>query len=178
MNRELKRIQPGDLPTVSTLTSEIAAWKIAEKTEIATRLKAIEHGGDFLARAEALQAIERQHPGVSKYVAFVIGLLVCLDFTALVMKLSHLISTHAAYEYTAEALRARDLVAVHQLHDEATVARERVAGQAQADQEVDRFGIEVDRDIRMLKHEARWRRFAQSSAAAESSSSSGPRRVA
>ena len=80
----------------------------------------------MLARAQALTAIERQHPEVSRYVLFVLGLFVCLDLIALVMKLSHLLVTGAVYEEVAAELRERDRLAAHRLREETAHLRKRI----------------------------------------------------
>ena len=89
-------------------------------------MNAIAHDQDLLARAQALSTIEKQHPEVTRYVVFVLGLFVCLDLVALVMKLSHLLVGGAVYEEVAAELRERDRVEAHRL-------RERDGGPAQAD---------------------------------------------
>ena len=78
---------------------------------------------DLLARAQALSTIEKQHPEVSRYVLFVLGLFVCLDLVALVMKLSHLLIGGAVYEEVAAALRERDRLQAHRLREQTAVLR-------------------------------------------------------
>ena len=60
-------------------------------------------------------------PGGHEYILFVLGLFVCLDLVALVMKVSHLLITGAAYEEVAAALRERDRLEAHRLTEETAV---------------------------------------------------------
>src|SRR5262249_55154859 len=76
---ELDRDRPGDRQKIAALRANIADWQSREQTESRTRVDAIAGDRDLLARAEALSAIEKQHPEVSRYVLFVLGLFVCLD---------------------------------------------------------------------------------------------------
>ena len=92
--------------------------------------RAIANDQDLLARAQALSAIEKQHPEVTRYVLFVLGLFVCLDLVALVMKLSHLLVTGAVYEEVAAALRERDRLEAHRLREQTAVMRERITGRS------------------------------------------------
>src|SRR3954452_15426887 len=94
----LLRARPVDRTRIETLDAKIRDWQAAETAETANRVHAIDQDQDLLARAQALSAIEQQHPEVSRYVLFVLGLFVCLDLVALVMKLSHLLITGAVYE--------------------------------------------------------------------------------
>ena len=116
-----------------------------EATETRTRVGAIAHDQDLFAKAQALSAIEKRHPEVSRYVLFVLGLFVCLDLVALVMKLSHLLITGAVYEEVAAALRERDRLEAHRLRAEVAVLRKRITGEAQADEDVDEVRIDVER---------------------------------
>lgn len=148
--------RPKDAAEIAKLQRNIAIWQNAEQSEITSRTNAIVNDTDLLARQEALQAIEKKHPAVSKYVDFVLLFFIALDLVPLTMKLSHLFSTGGPYEQAAAALRARDLVDVHQLNHDTATRRHRATEQARADQEVDRFRIGVDRDAAITEQEARW----------------------
>src|SRR5262249_61186821 len=105
---QLRQDRPVDQRKLADLESKIADWQHSESKETTSRVAAIAGDRDLLARAQALSAIEKQHPEVTRYVLFVLGLFVCLDLVALVMKLSHLLITGAVYEEGAAELRERD----------------------------------------------------------------------
>ena len=112
-------------------------WQQSESIETRTRVTAIAHDQDLLAQAEALSTIEKQHPEITRYVVFVLGLFVCLDLVALMMKLSHLLIGGAMYEEVAAALRERDQLEAHRLRERTAVLRKRISGEAGADADVD-----------------------------------------
>jgi len=145
----LNRNRPVDRKKIAGLRAQIAEWQTREARETNTRVGAIARDRDLLARAEALSAIERQHPEVSRYVLFVLGLFVCLDLVALVMKLSHLLVGGAVYEEVAAALRERDRLEAHRLREETEVLRKRITGEAQAESDVDDVRIDAERARRI-----------------------------
>jgi len=145
----LKQDRPIDRQKVTALKTQIEAWRTREASEASTRVGAIAKDKDLLAKAEALSAIERQHPEVSRYVLFVLGLFVCLDLIALVMKLSHLLVGGAVYEEVAAALRERDRLAAHRLREQTEVLRKRFTDEARADADVDEVRIDAERDRRI-----------------------------
>lgn len=149
--RNLDQDRPIDRQKIAALKAQIGAWQSRESTEASTRVKAIAGDRDLLARAEALSAIERQHPEVSRYVLFVLGLFVCLDLVALVMKLSHLLVGGAVYEEVAAALRERDRLAAHRLREQTSVLRKRFTEEARADTDVDEARIDAERDRRIAE---------------------------
>ena len=104
--------------------------------------------------ATALSAIEKQHPEVTKYILFVLGLFVCLDLVALVMKVSHLLTTGATYEEVAAALRERDRLEAHRLTEETAVLKKRLTKEAKAEEDVDDVRIDADRARRIANEEA------------------------
>jgi hypothetical protein len=57
------------------------------------------------------------------------------------LKLTHLFSTGGAYERSAAALRANDLVEVHRLAERATVLTRRITLEARAQEEADEHRI-------------------------------------
>src|SRR3954451_4284247 len=126
----LLRAAPVDRTRIATLDAKIRDWQAAETAETANRVHAIDQDQDLLARAQALSAIEQQHPEVSRYVLFVLGLFVCLDLVALVMKLSHLLITGAVYEEVAAELRERDRLQAHRLREETAALRKRITREA------------------------------------------------
>ena len=80
-----------------------------------------------------------------------LGLFVCLDLVALVMKLSHLLIGGAVYEDVAAALRERDRLAAHRLREQTAVLRKRFTDEAGADADVDEVRIDVERDRRIAE---------------------------
>jgi hypothetical protein len=152
----LNAAKPRDANQINYLTTRIGGWRSAEKTEIHKLVAAIDGDKDMLAREQALSAIEKKHPEVTKYVLFVLGLLICLDLTPLLGKMMHLLVTGAAYEEMAAALRATERVEAHHLLEQAAVLRNRYSTQARADEEVDQVRIDVDRERRIAEEEAKW----------------------
>jgi len=57
------------------------------------------------------------------------------------LKLTHLFSTGGAYERTAAALRANDLVEVHRLQERANVLTRRITLEARAQEDADELRI-------------------------------------
>ena len=145
----LARDRPGDRAKIAGLTAKISDWQQSESAETRARVTAIAHDQDLLARAEALSTIEKQHPEVTRYVVFVLGLFVCLDLVALMMKLSHLLIGGAVYEEVAAALRERDRLEAHRLRERTAVLRKRISGEAGADADVDEVRIEGERTRRI-----------------------------
>jgi hypothetical protein len=141
----LRRDGPLDRQKLAILSAKIEDWQRSEAEETTSRVNAIAGDQDLLARAQALSAIEKQHPEVSRYVLFVLGLFVCLDLVALVMKLSHLLITGAVYEEVAAELRERDRLEAHRLREETAVLRKRITLEAQADADVDEARIDGER---------------------------------
>jgi hypothetical protein len=138
-----------DRTKVAALRAKIADWQTSETLETRSRVNAIAHNQDLLARAEALSTIEKQHPEVTRYVVFVLGLFVCLDLVALMMKLSHLLIGGAVYEEVAGELRERDRLEAHRLRERTAVLRRRITGEAGADAEVDEARIAGERTRRI-----------------------------
>jgi len=151
----LARDRAVDGRRIAALQAKIDDWQRSETKETSTRVAAIAQDQDLLARAQALSAIERQHPEVSRYVLFVLGLFVCLDLVALVMKLSHLLITRAVYEEVAAELRERDRLEAHRLRAQTAVLRDRIAGEARAHADVDEVRIDVDRSRLIAEHQAK-----------------------
>jgi hypothetical protein len=127
---ELRRDHPVNQQKIAALNASIDDWRSGEVSETAGRVNAIRQDEDLLARAQALTAIEQQHPEVSRYVMFVLGLFVCLDLIALLMKLSHLLVAGAVYEEVAAELRERDRLAAHRLREETAALRELITREA------------------------------------------------
>jgi hypothetical protein len=142
---ELKRARPQIEATIAANRSKIAAWRTAESSQIANRVATIKADRDFLARQAALDRVEKASPAVTKYVQFFLAFLIALDLVALMLKLTHLFSTGGAYERSAAALRASDLVDVTRLHERATVLTRRIRLESESQQRADqvRLGGEV-----------------------------------
>jgi hypothetical protein len=127
----LERDRPAERKRVAALTAQIDGWREAQAAETKARVDAISNDHDLLAKAEALAAIEREHPEVTRYILFVLGLFVCLDLVALVMKVTHLLVTGAVYEEVAAALRERDRLEAHRLRVQTAVLRDRITAEAE-----------------------------------------------
>ncbi len=151
----LERQLPQDRKKVAALKGQIDDWHRAEATETQARVGAIANDQDLLAKAQALSAIEKQHPEVTRYVLFVLGLFVCLDLVALVMKLSHLLVTGAVYEEVAAEMRERDRLEAHRLREQTAVMRERITGEARTAAGIDQARLEVERVRGIVEEEER-----------------------
>jgi uncharacterized protein DUF4407 len=138
---ELKRARPQIEATIAANHRKIAAWRIAESSQIANRVATIKADRDFLARQAALTRVEKANPAVTKYVQFFLAFLIALDLVALMLKLTHLFSTGGAYERSAAALRASDLVEVHRLQERANVLTRRITLESEAQQEADELRL-------------------------------------
>jgi hypothetical protein len=145
---ELKRARPQIAATIAANRRKIAVWRTAESSQIANRVATIKADRDFLARQAALGRVEKASPSVKKYVEFFLAFLIAIDLVALVLKLTHLFSTGGAYERSAAALRANDLVEVHRLQERATVLTRRITLEARAQEEADELRIrgEISRE--------------------------------
>ena len=145
---ELKRARPQIAATIAANRRKIAVWRAAESSQIANRVATIKADRDFLARQAALDRVEKASPAVTKYVEFFLAFLIAIDLVALMLKLTHLFSTGGAYERSAAALRANDLVEVHRLQQRATVLTRRITLEAQAEQDADELRIrgEISRE--------------------------------
>jgi hypothetical protein len=138
---ELKRARPQLEAAIAANQRKISVWRAAESGQLANRVAAIKADRDFLARQAALERVERASPAVRKYVEFFLAFLIAIDLVALVLKLTHLFSTGGAYERSAAALRANDLVEVHRLQERANVLTRRITLESQALQDADELRI-------------------------------------
>src|SRR5215470_4118296 len=138
---ELKRARPQIAATIAANRRKIEVWRTAEASQIANRVATIKADRDFLARQAALDRVEKASPSVKKYVEFFLAFLIAIDLVALMLKLTHLFSTGGAYERSAAALRANDLVEVHRLQERATVLTRRITLESQAQQDADELRI-------------------------------------
>ena len=145
---ELKRARPQIESTIAANRRKIEIWRAAESSQIANRIATIKADRDFLARQAALERVEKASPAVRKYVEFFLAFLIAIDLVALMLKLTHLFSTGGAYERSAAALRANDLVEVHRLQERANVLTRRITLQSQALQDADELRIrgEISRE--------------------------------
>ena len=145
---ELKRARPQIEATIAANRRKIEVWRAAESSQIANRIATIKADRDLLARQAALERVEKANPSVRKYVEFFLAFLIAIDLVALMLKLTHLFSTGGAYERSAAALRANDLVEVHRLQERANVLTRRITLQSQAQQDADELRIrgEISRE--------------------------------
>ena len=141
---ELKRARPQIAATIAADRRKISVWRAAETGQIANRVASIKADRDFLARQAALERVEKANPSVRKYVEFFLAFLIAIDLVALVLKLTHLLSTGGAYERTAAALRRTDLVETHRLEQRASVLTSRITHEARAQEEADELRIRGD----------------------------------
>ena len=137
----LKRARPQIDATIAANHRKIALWRAAESGQIANRVATIKADRDFLARQAALERVEKASPAVRKYVQFFLAFLIAIDLVALMLKLTHLFSTGGAYERSAAALRANELVDVHRMQERATVLTRRITLEARAQEEADEIRI-------------------------------------
>ena len=154
---ELKRARPQIAATIAANRRKVAVWRVAESSQIANRVATIKADRDFLARQAALDRVENASPSVKKYVEFFLAFLIAIDLVALLLKLTHLFSTGGAYERSAAALRANDLVEVHRLQERATVLTHRITLESRAQQDADELRIrgEISRDPEFESDELR-----------------------
>jgi hypothetical protein len=148
----LESARPQVAATIAAGRAKIEVWRAAETEQVAKRVAAIKADRDFLARQAALDRVENAHPAVKKYVEFFLAFLIAIDLVALVLKLTHLLSTGGAYERSAAALRATDLVEVHRLQERATVLTRRVTLEARAAEREDELRIRGEVAL-MTEHE-------------------------
>jgi Domain of unknown function (DUF4407) len=144
---ELKRARPQVAATIAANHRKIAVWRTAESSQIENRVATIKADRDFLARQAALDRVEKASPSVKKYVEFFLAFLIAIDLVALLLKLTHLFSTGGAYERSAAALRANDLVEVHRLQERATVLTHRITLESRAQQDADELRILGDTSL-------------------------------
>jgi Domain of unknown function (DUF4407) len=137
----LKSARPQIRATIAADRHKIALWRATETAQIAKRVAAIRADRDFLARQAALERVEKASPAVKKYVEFFLVFLIAIDLVALVLKLTHLLSTGGAYERSAASLRATDLVEVHRLQERANVLTRRITLEARAQEAADELEI-------------------------------------
>jgi hypothetical protein len=145
---ELKRARPQIEATIAANRRKIEVWRAAETGQLANRVATIKADRDFLARQAALDRVEKASPSVKKYVEFFLAFLIAIDLVALILKLTHLFSTGGAYERSAAALRANDLIEVHRLQERANVLTRRITLESRALQDADELRIrgEISRE--------------------------------
>ena len=137
----LKSARPQFAATIAADQRKIALWRAAETAQVANRVATIKADRDFLARQAALDQVEKANPAVKKYVEFFLAFLIAIDLVALVLKLTHLLSTGGAYERSAAALRAMDVVEAHRLQERAAVLTRRITLEARAEEDADELRI-------------------------------------
>ena len=133
----LKSARPQFAATIAADRRKIALWQATETAQLANRVATIKADRDFLARQAALDQVEKANPAVKKYVEFFLAFLIAIDLVALVLKLTHLFSTGGAYERSAAALRAMDVVEAHRLQERAAVLTRRITLEARAEEDAD-----------------------------------------
>jgi hypothetical protein len=137
----LKSARPQFAATIAADQRKIALWQAAETGQVANRVSTIKADRDFLARQAALDQVENANPTVKKYVEFFLAFLIAIDLVALVLKLTHLLSTGGAYEKSAAALRSVDVVEAHRLQQRSNVLMRRITLEARAEEDEDELRI-------------------------------------
>ena len=137
----LESDQPQFAASIAADRRRVALWQAAETSQIAVRVSTIGADRDFLARQAALDQVENANPSVKKYVELFLAFLIAIDLVALVLKLTHLFSTGGAYERSAAALRATDVVEAHRLEERAAVLTRRITLEARAQEDEDELRI-------------------------------------
>jgi Domain of unknown function (DUF4407) len=137
----LKSAQPQIAATIAADRRKIALWQAAETGQVTNRVATIKADRDFLARQAALEQVEHANPAVKKYVEFFLAFLIAIDLVALVLKLTHLFSTGGAYERSAAARRAIEVVDAHRLQERAAVLTRRITLEARAEEDDDELRI-------------------------------------
>jgi hypothetical protein len=140
----LKAARPQFAATIAADRRQIAIWQTAETGQVANRVSSIKADRDFLSRQAALDQVEKANPSVTKYVEFFLAFLVAIDLVALVLKLMHLFSTGGAYERSAAALRATDVVEAHRMQERANVLMHRISLEARAEERADELRLRGD----------------------------------
>ena len=97
----LKRVRPGLEATITAAQKKIVAWRATESAQLESRIAAIKADRDFLSRQAALERVEKENPAVKKYVEFFLLFLIAIDLVAIMLKLTHLLSTGGVYEKIA-----------------------------------------------------------------------------
>jgi Domain of unknown function (DUF4407) len=137
----LESARPQFAATIAADQRKIALWQATETSQLANRVSSIKADRDFLARQAALDQVERAHPDVKRYVEFFLAFLIAIDLVALVLKLTHLLSTGGAYERSAAALRGMDVVEAHRLEQRAAVLTRRITLEARAEEDADELRL-------------------------------------
>jgi hypothetical protein len=137
----LRSAGPQFTATIAADQQEIALWQAAETGQVANRVSTIKADRDFLARQAALDQVERANPTVKKYVEYFLAFLIAIDLVALVLKLTHLLSTGGAYEKSAAALRSMDVVEAHRMQERSNVLTRRITLEARAEEDADELRI-------------------------------------
>jgi hypothetical protein len=145
----LKRDRPGLEAAIGAAQAKIANWRATESAQLTSRVAAIKADRDFLSRQAALEHVQKENPAVKKYVAFFLLFLIAIDLVAIILKLTHLLSTGGAYEKTAAALRAQDVVGAHRLQTDADVTMRRITLEGRAQMAADErrlAGVALDEE--------------------------------
>ena len=158
----LKNALPGFESTIAADQRKITVWQTTETAQVANRVSSIKADRDFLARQAALDQVEKANPSVRKYVEFFLGFLVAIDLVALVLKLTHLLSTGGAYERSAAALRSMDVVDAHRMQERANVLMRRITLESKAEQDADVLRILGEAPREALEHPASSRKAGRS----------------
>ena len=151
----LKSARPEFAATTAADRRKIAAWQAAETAQVANRVATIKADRDFLSRQAALEQVENANPAVKKYVEFFLAFLIAIDLVALVLKLTHLLSTGGAYERSGAALRAMDVVEAHRLQERAAVLTRRITLEARAQEDADEIRIRGEVKRRPVPEESK-----------------------
>jgi hypothetical protein len=156
LQQELDAAKPEDDIRVRQLQSAIARLNISEANSVrALNSSAIASTG-LIAREDALTQIESAHPGIIVQVWFIRGALVLLDLMPLIIKSLYLAFGDSSYEAVASSYKRRERVAALEIELQARVERGRLNEQALADEALNRFRIQGQRDAQIAEEEEKW----------------------
>jgi hypothetical protein len=143
-----------DQPRIAALNANVANLTASENAQGSVGISAATANTGLIAREEALADIERGHPGIQRQVWFLSAIFIALDLIPLTLKLMHIWNGDSSYEAIAASLKRRDRLFAKRIDHDINVEEARLAENAEANREVDRVHIQVDRDKRIAEYEA------------------------
>lgn len=133
--------EPESNARIAALRQEISGLEAAKRTQEKQRRAGIGENKGFLAREEALEALEARHPRVEIEAWFLRALFLCLDLLPLSMKVLRMLTVDSPYEAVSEAARRHDALKALEVEEAAGVEEDRIREQARADKEANRESI-------------------------------------
>ena len=166
---QLTALKSQDQPRIATLAADISSLTQSENTQSATGSSANANDTGLVAREEALGSIEKGHSGIQELIWLLSIVFIALDLVPVGVKLAHVWNGDSAYEAVSLSLRRKDLLAAKRIERRNEIEEARINEEAEAEMEVDRVRIEVDRDQRIAEEEGSWYGGRSSSTAHRSS---------